>query len=317
MFELEDVGSLESFARAVTLRNPHYWMSPLTPEQAKAYHEELGPEYKKRAVLVKEDGSDIGYIRVVEAFWTSSPEVRANALFYPTTEEGRARLGGLIALTEELTLETGGTISSMWAHSDHPEMAIALEANGYTPGQMNPVTATDLGHFDAGVYTGTIEAAKAAGYEFVTLADLRERRPDSALREYYEFDMAVMEDVPLPDPFQPVPFALFEREMFSPGFDFSLIFLALHDGTIAAGSGLFKNLADPTIGNTGITGTRREHRRKGLATALKAIAMQAAKERGVERLFTDNEERNPMLQLNLALGFKEVLRSTEYRKSLR
>ncbi len=316
MFVLEDVEAPEHFERAVALRNPVYWMSPITPEQAKAYHDELGPEIKKRAVLVSENGEDIGSIRVVQAFWTASSEVRANSIYYPLSESGTSRLPELVELMEDLTRETEGSVISLWCHSDRPELPRVLEQHGYIAGQVNPITACDLTQFDVSKYTPVIETAKSNGYEFISLAALQDRRPDSYLKEYYEFDMAVMEDVPLPDPWKPIPFDMFTKEMFSPGVDFSLLFVALHQGTIAAGSGLMRNLADPTIGNTGITGTRREHRRQGLATALKAIAMQTAKERGITRMFTDNEEKNPMLQLNLDLGFKEILLSTEYRKTL-
>lgn len=55
---------------------------------------------------------------------------------------------------------------------------------------------------------------------------------------------------------------------------------------------------------TGVTATRREYRRRGLATALKLHIIQFAKAHGVQEIFTTNDSQNPMYQLNLALGFK-------------
>jgi len=54
----------------------------------------------------------------------------------------------------------------------------------------------------------------------------------------------------------------------------------------------------------GLTVTRRDWRRRGVATALKRAEIAAAKQSGFKRLLTESEERNePMRQLNEKLGF--------------
>ncbi|HEY6836167.1 MAG TPA: GNAT family N-acetyltransferase [Gaiellaceae bacterium] len=54
----------------------------------------------------------------------------------------------------------------------------------------------------------------------------------------------------------------------------------------------------------GLTATRRDWRRKGVASALKRAEIAAAKRAGLERLLTESEERNePMRRLNEKLGF--------------
>jgi GNAT superfamily N-acetyltransferase len=54
----------------------------------------------------------------------------------------------------------------------------------------------------------------------------------------------------------------------------------------------------------GLTATRRDWRRRGVATALKQAEIAAAKRAGFHRLVTESEERNvPMRSLNLKLGF--------------
>ena len=54
----------------------------------------------------------------------------------------------------------------------------------------------------------------------------------------------------------------------------------------------------------GLTVTRRDWRRRGIATALKRAEIAAAKRAGFERLLTESEERNePMRRLNQTLGF--------------
>jgi GNAT superfamily N-acetyltransferase len=54
----------------------------------------------------------------------------------------------------------------------------------------------------------------------------------------------------------------------------------------------------------GLTVTRRDWRRRGVATALKHAEIAAAKREGLQRLLTESEERNePMRRLNEKLGF--------------
>ena len=54
----------------------------------------------------------------------------------------------------------------------------------------------------------------------------------------------------------------------------------------------------------GLTATRRDWRRRGVATALKRAEIAAAKRAGLRRLLTESEERNePMRRLNEKLGF--------------
>ena len=54
----------------------------------------------------------------------------------------------------------------------------------------------------------------------------------------------------------------------------------------------------------GLTATRRDWRRRGVATALKQAEIAAAKRAGFRRLVTESEERNvPMRRLNEKLGF--------------
>jgi GNAT superfamily N-acetyltransferase len=55
----------------------------------------------------------------------------------------------------------------------------------------------------------------------------------------------------------------------------------------------------------GLTATRRDWRRRGVATALKLAEIAAAKRAGFGRLVTGSEERNePMRRLNAKLGFR-------------
>ena len=67
---------------------------------------------------------------------------------------------------------------------------------------------------------------------------------------------------------------------------------------------LAKVLSDKTKMEVWSTGVVRTHRRRKIATALKVLAQQKAIEYGAKTIITDNEENNPMYQINLKLGFE-------------
>lgn len=316
MFELEDVATLEQYDRAMVIRNPFYWTMPCPGFQQKAFTAELPDDAPRRIVLVRQDGEDVGYVRVMQAFWSTAKHLFSGAMTYRRDHRCADLARDLIPLTEELARELGAEILTFWVHSDHSEQAAALEVAGYEAGQVNPVTACKLDEFDPGPFEPAIVRCKESGYEIMSLAEWKQAHESDWLRTYYELDMRIMCDVPLPDPWQDIPFETFEKELHSPGTSFDLLFVAVKDGELVGASGLVQNMTDPSIGNTGLTGVMPEHRRSGLATALKVTAISRAQELGIKTLFTDNEEKNPMLDLNLRLGFQPILDSTEYRRSL-
>jgi mycothiol synthase len=80
-----------------------------------------------------------------------------------------------------------------------------------------------------------------------------------------------------------------------------LCFLALA-GEEVIGYAILQDSGDQAF--HGLTVTRRDWRRKGVATALKQTEIAAAKRAGYKRLLTESEERNePMRRLNEKLGF--------------
>lgn len=72
--------------------------------------------------------------------------------------------------------------------------------------------------------------------------------------------------------------------------------------------------AKSTTASVGMTGVVRSHRRRGIATALKVLTLQFAQAAGIEWIETSNEEHNPMLQLNIQLGFEPAAAWLDFEK---
>jgi hypothetical protein len=66
----------------------------------------------------------------------------------------------------------------------------------------------------------------------------------------------------------------------------------------------------------GITVIDRRCRRIGLATAMKVHALHYAQKLGKKSVITGNVSTNPMLKLNLKLGFVPQFDEIEFKKTL-
>jgi GNAT superfamily N-acetyltransferase len=125
-------------------------------------------------------------------------------------------------------------------------------------------------------------------------------------------------DVPRPDEFTPLPFEHWAKIHFG---DQNLLpegyFIARQGGAIAGVSQLWLHSGHADVLNTGLTATRRDYRRLGIALALKLRAIEFARQRGAREIRTGNESNNrPMLSINEALGFVKQPAWVNFVKSI-
>ncbi len=189
-----------------------------------------------------------------------------------------------------------------------------LEKRGYQLKMREPLSQLQVAGFDPAPYLSKATQIRSQGFEIKTLAELQAECPDWAQR-YYALDTEAMIDVPSVDPFVPPPFEHFEqRHLQDPEFDPNMVWIAVKEGEWLGLTSLWITEGDRDKAHTGLTGVLRPARRRGVATALKLCAIAHARERNVKVVQTDNEENNPMFQINLALGFKAIPASLIYRK---
>lgn len=160
----------------------------------------------------------------------------------------------------------------------------------------------DLPAFDPAPYQSVEEKARAEGIRIRTLKDLQ-AEPDWE-RKLYKLEMDLERDVPQPEAFTSVSFEHWrESRMTGPNRLTEGWFVALDGGRYVGESNLWSSQAPEQI-RVGLTGVRREYRRRGIALALKLRAITWAKARGYSTMKTWNESNNrPMLSINERLGF--------------
>lgn len=185
-----------------------------------------------------------------------------------------------------------------------PQAVQFLQRRGFTQVMRSPVLRLDVQEFDSAKFAAVIATVEATGIQLCSLAELAASDP-AWQRQIYELDWECTLDEPLPDtPTKPA-FEHYAAEIFEhPNFLPAAWFVALDRGRYVGMTAANHNASNPQQLDTFFTGIVRSHRRRGLATALKLLVFDYAKQNGYTAIRTDSEETNPMLQLNLALGFQ-------------
>lgn len=186
---------------------------------------------------------------------------------------------------------------------DQPHALAWLHKLGYAEKMKYWESRLEVSKFDFSPFAGKIEAVEAAGFELKSLKEL-ESDPEYK-QKVYDLWLEIREDVPRPDAISEVSFEEYCKWVFESQYLLSEGFWLAIDsstGQYVAMSTLWKSDGDYL--GTGLTGTRRAYRRKGLALALKLKAVQFAKAYGAKEIRTGNEAGNrAMLSINEAMGF--------------
>lgn len=185
-----------------------------------------------------------------------------------------------------------------------------LERRGFHLHHRHPVSELELGRFEPDQFSEVLDRVERSGLSLQSLAELP-LTDERQMRRLYRLQAEVMRDAPgeqeatLPRfgtwrlSYQDNPDLLPEAH------------IVAFDGDRMVGlTQLWASQATDSILYTGFTGVCRSHRRRGIASALKVRSLGWARTslRIGDRspvVRTNNEESNPMLGINLHLGFRE------------
>jgi mycothiol synthase len=201
-------------------------------------------------------------------------------------------------LTRDPELVTAG------AREDKDAAVHFLTRRGYQQVQREVISAIDVQRFDPAPFASISTRVAEQGVTIHSLAEIATTDPDWKYK-LWQLEGDLSQDVPSPDPITIDSFEIYlRRELEAPNFLIDGQFIA-RDGDQWVGlTALWQSGAGPEILYTGLTGVRREYRRRGIATTLKQRAIDYARRSGAKTIETGNDEHNPMYQLNLQLGFR-------------
>lgn len=266
--------------------------------------------------LIAEDGDSVvatGYFReesdnVASGKFLLYAQVRPDA-------QGRGIGSALFASLLEHLVVHEPTILSSFTREDHEAGRAFLEKRGFRVSMREQDSELDLSEWDASRFDEAVERVRDSGVEILPASELAERDPDWK-RKAWELHGEIIPDVPDDDVLTNEPFEEFEKSFRHPDFMPEGYFLALDGDRYVGMSSVWKRHSKEGELYTRLTGVVRSHRRRGIATALKVRAHEFARSIGASTIVTDNEENNPMYDLNVTFGFRPTKAWLQFRKEL-
>lgn len=208
---------------------------------------------------------------------------------------------------------------------DKVDRMAQIKARGFGEVMRYPVSVLSLADFDFAPFEGLLEKVTAKGIEIMTLSEIMASSDPDWMRKMYDLECTLAHDVPSPEPFVAPPFEQYEGRKFKkPSFNPDAWRIGVDPktssehsvGKLVAMSYVEVPPAQPHILHTGLTGVLSDYRRMGLATALKIEVIRWAVAANAEAIVTDNEENNPMYELNVQLGFQPKPAWVEFKLEL-
>ena len=255
-----------------------------------------------RLVATDAGGRVIGYGHALREDWMAPGLYWVNVAVPP--EARRQGVGSaLFAAVRDWAAARGATTFLAEARENLPQSRNFLERHGFLVDRHIFESTLDLAAFDETPLIPALDAVRATGLRFLTMAETGDTI--EARRALWELERTVARDIPGGSESSIRPFETFlERICDAPGYRPELQFIAA-DGGAWIGLALAEVIPETNSMYNTVTGVLPAWRGHGVAQALKLLVIRAARQRGVAYLRTHNDSENaPMLAVNRKLGYR-------------
>ncbi|MFI7292332.1 GNAT family N-acetyltransferase [Streptomyces sp. NPDC050121] len=304
---------IEGFIRVRHLALPYVFFSPASVLHGLALSH---PDAHARKLVAVQDGQVIGTAQVGLAHESPEPGQGSLNVYVDPACSGRGAGALLVRTAEEHLSAHGATKLFSWV-LDEPGNRAFAERHGYRASRSSHFLRLDLAH-------ATLPPLQEPppGVELRTAADFADDP-----RPLFALDAETASDEPSDIATEFTDYEAWIEEYWKhPHLNLDLTSVAVADGRPVAFSvahtegGLPHSRTDSSGGtpiNTGMTGTARTHRGRGLAKLVKNDSLHRARAAGCREAYTGNDADNgPMLAINKWFGYEICATEVRYVREL-
>jgi GNAT superfamily N-acetyltransferase len=293
------------YEAVVAIRNAITPDEPGSVEGMRYEHSIREKKYLFGRLMAELDGEIVATAIYREPFWSYAPGKYAVVIRVLPRHQRRG-IGGtlydhVMERLQEQELKPVNLHSD--AREDQPHSVRFLTKRGFEQKQRQQVSRLDVASFDAAPFAGSLARFEESGLVLKTLDQFRVEDPE-AVRKMHEKFSEFFRDVPFFEDATDVSLEYFEKNITGPSKLDGGFLIAFDGSEIVGTTNLWKRLGQPGALSTGLTAVARTHRRRGIATVLKVRSIEFARSIDARVIQTDNEDNNPMYDLNVRLGFK-------------
>jgi len=275
---------------------------PLTAEQVRERWRPAEGEARFTNVALNDQGQTVGLADVGHEAWMKPGLVRLTLVVAP---EWRNQGIGTRLFAEGIRFAQaqGASRVESAVRDDAPEALRFAEQRGYRVDRHSFESALDLASFDERPFVSALERARAAGLRFFSLADL-DPVTEQLERRLYDLNRVTGLDNPGNNGFFS-PYEEFRKFVFEASWFRADGQILVADGEQWVGLAAVAFYPEANYAYNAFTGVERAYRGRGLACALKLLAIRWAQQVGARYIRTNNDSRNaPMLAINRKLGYR-------------
>ena len=307
----------QQYNALVNIFNDYYPMFPTHAAEIRSEDHNGRDKERHRHLLVEKD-TLLGFGELSQTAWTEDPHNYTLEVFVKRDLQGQG-LGNLI-YRHIMQLPKRGSIETIESGSSTliDRGSDFLINKGFRLATREHVSAINLTKWKFADHQDRVDLIKNRGIRLVSYAELPSLGIDK--RELYDLLSTLDRDIPWHTAHNP---ETFEQWLHRRTADDRLMercsFVALtEDQTLLGATELESRPNAPTFLYQGLTGVLPHHRQQGIAMALKTYSFQQTQSLlpSTTKIWTENEEHNPMYLLNKKLGFKQVFDWLYFQKKV-
>jgi GNAT superfamily N-acetyltransferase len=256
---------------------------------------------RRRMWVAEEGGETVGFASASLQVSSAEPGTAVANLYVHPERRRRGVGAALWKHAEAHLMDIGGTHVNSFGLDEQPSRRF-MGARGFEVTHVQRMSRLELATLGP-------PAAPPEDVSLVPFTDLGDPRA------IYELEVEALQDVPVDQPFDDVRFEDWRARWWeNPELDRDASLLALLAGEPAAFTTLLSD-AESRRAVSGMTGTARKFRGRGLARLVKHHALARAAARGITTALTENDEQNaPMLAVNVRLGYRPVAANATFSR---
>jgi len=308
------------YERLAEARNSRFPDHPLSAQELRSFDDNLDKTkyyHQRYSCFDKQSGKIVGFGTIGHIPWMFNPKrYNGNALVDRAFEN---RGAGQFLYENIMRYLSDLHASEVWsfAKEDMPVSLAFLNKRGFVERFRSWESRLDPRSVDISKFQEYTEKASRGGVEISSLSTEVKVDPDG-YRKLYELSQMLMGDMPMPEPYTPVPYEQWlSFDMKDPGLIPEAYAIAKAGNSYVGLSTVRRLDKEPRGLAQLLTGVRREYRGKGVALAMKIKVIEWAQKNGYEQIKTENATTNAaMLGINIKLGFKREVGWIAFSKSL-